>query len=279
MTCHKDVAPCLGCVSPNGVEDHMFHLAPFFCACFPLEDSTSVPEGAKRLVYALYRTQQCIDSGLITKAFMHGEYKTPTGETLRCAPALYKGGKAIITLPKGLDGATQHVCPMRIQLRVYRASAANVDPRYYMWVTVHSPISFSLRQAVIETLAKSRNEEWVSDVKRIWGATATHIKHGFTDTADAGDEARRDAWGSGEDWLHVSNADSFTALFSAKRALQHMLRDYMEHNQDESLPEEIRGGCNIMAFPCDALFFNRCVHYDHVVRASLFSAASLNILT
>ena len=258
----QHIAQCMGCVDGGGVEDNIAHQAPFFCVSFPLEDSTSVPERAKRLLYALHRTSQCTESGVVANAFMHGEYKSPSG-SLHCGPSPHKGCAALITRALDFDGATQSVPAMRMQLRVYRASVANATPMYYMWVTVHSPLPFSLRHAVCETLHRMRNEEWVPEVKRIWNVTATNVKYAYTEMATANEEQMLDAWGQSTAWLTDRNPNSFTALFSAKRAHEVMVQHFMHHNQGRA-PDQIRGFQDPFA-QRDAAFLQSCVHFDQHV--------------
>jgi len=257
---HADLANGIAVVDAAGVEDHFKQKAPFFCACFPMHDSTCVPEDAKRLLYALCRTEQCIESGVVTQGFLHGRMGTEENDGyLICSASVHKGGKPLIAEEIEGDGTRYSLRPMRVTMRVYRA-AGGEHIAYYMWVTVESPLPFSLRHAVFETLHKQRNEEWAPEVKRIWNMIITHVRHPHCYMTAANEEQKTSAWNQNLDWIQESNDESFTAMFSAKRALEWLVLDFSHRHEGVAL-EGVRGFSDHTEM-MNGDFIKSCVHYD-----------------
>jgi len=257
---HADLANGIAVVDAAGVEDHFKQKAPFFCACFPMHDSTCVPEDAKRLLYALCRTEQCIESGVVTQGFLHGRMGTEENYGyLICSASVHKGGKPLIAEEIEGDGTRYSLRPMRVTMRVYRA-AGGEHIAYYMWVTVESPLPFSLRHAVFETLHKQRNEEWAPEVKRIWNMIITHVRHPHCYMTAANEEQKTSAWNQNLDWIQESNDESFTAMFSAKRALEWLVLDFSHRHEGVAL-EGVRGFSDHTEM-MNGDFIKSCVHYD-----------------
>ena len=258
---HADLANCLACVDVSGLEDSKDLTAPFFCVCFPMLDSTCVPDDAKRLLYALARMVQSIEGGVGAQGFLQGKFGGDEEEApmLMCLPSAHKGGKPLITAPVDMDGAMRSVPAMRTSLRVYKASRAETSA-YYMWVTVCSPLPFSMRVAAYEILLRQRNEEWAAEVKRIWSMMATHARFPHRIMTDAPEEDKASAWGQNLDWMLETNDQSFTAMFSARRALEWLRLDF-EKRLGVGPPDEV-GGFEDPLQGTDGDFIKSCILYD-----------------
>jgi hypothetical protein len=261
------------------------HSAPLFAIAFDMVDKTALPEQARKAIWAISNACACVEKG------EEGAYiKGISG--LNCLMGTRRGAEKT-TIQR--DDADKTVLKeMNIQLRVHVAESGDVVEHYAVLI-VSSPLAFSMRKAVSNTLhVRGRGLDGVdADCRRIcWNRLATHVRQGFVPNAvaaghqfgflpaDEGDSVEPNAsmagqyntsemaqaYDTGVDWMRVSNAESFTALFNVRRAVDWIAKHFFSKypNLDRMQVE----GFGLIERDSEFVspqFISQCMKYDEDV--------------
>ena len=289
----KGLARIEGTPIPNA-----WYSAPPLVIAFELEDPTSLERKVIELLWALMNVMSCIEKGE-EGAFIEG---IPGLKCIKKREdGGLCGGKAII-LPvigerplaeEGIDeGAEDSLLntdfwdvamkEIEIELRIHEAVPIFSDDvagtedhsEHFMFLVVKSPLAFSLRHAIYSTLqVKKRGQDGMfADERRMaWNKIATHVRQGLVSSAlynnaNAAYSEREMEMAHdliSVNWFQVSNADSFTCLFSTHEALDWVrARFFARHGEAVSMELEGFGNLSKDLFMLSPSIISRYKEYD-----------------
>lgn len=180
---------------------------------------------------------------------------------------------------------------VEIFLRIFEAvserlhhGCCDVQSEYYVVLIVKTPISFSFRRAVLESVQMQHKgkDMYVDKRREIWNALAIHVRQELNARTDLqgkkryrNESIRLTLNDCDIDWIKVPFEDSFTSLFSVHRCVEWMKCNFFNSYEDcsevkiEGFGSFVRGG-NVM----DATVKNQYFEYDKEVE----KAFALNVL-
>lgn len=134
---------------------------------------------------------------------------------------------------------------VEIFLRIFEANGENANTtekvcEYFVVLLVKSPISFSFRRAVLESVQMQHKGKdlYVDKRREIWNALAIHVRQELNARMDAqgkkryrNESIRLTLNDCDIDWIKVPFEDSFTSLFSVHQCLQWMKCSFFNHHE------------------------------------------------
>jgi len=243
------------------------HTAPLFAIAFDLQDKTAVPELTRRAIWLLNNAYSCLLRGE-EGAYIQGI------EGLPCLMRNKAGvDKTIIQRNVNYDEVVA-LEEMNMQLRIHVAEGEGGVVEHYMVLVVASPLAFSIRKAVWNTVhACGRGPDGTeAENRRIWwNRLATHVRQCFAPSNGMyTNEERAQAYGTGMDWMRVSNAHSFTCLFNARRAVDWIKNHFFSKYPDlGSMHLEGFGRLQRGSDVVTSGFIAQCIRYDKDVDAGI----------
>ena len=252
------------------------HSAPPFAVAFAMVDKTTLPELARKAIWAINNAYACVEKGE-EGAYIKGIHG------LICLMGSRKGTSGKTTIQRD-DTEKTVLKEMNIQMRIHVVESGSIVEHYAV-LLVSSPIAFSMRKAVWNTLhTRGRGLDGVdADMRRVcWNRLATHVRQGFVpcalnhhrfDFAEeeasssmAGMYTRNEmaqAYDTGVDWLRVSNAESFTCLFNVHRAVEWVSKHFFaKYPQVDEMRMEGFGLMNRGGEFVSPRFISQCAKYD-----------------
>ena len=221
----SDVSRGMVKTSADAVDEDLSSSPPFVVA-FHIEDPMSIPLLAQDAIWALNNVECCVlkgEKGAVISGIREFAVDTKTN---------------IIKKKSRDTGLLNPVKAMHIQLRIIDATftpsdSSSVIREHYLLLVVYSPLPFCLRKAIlISTRSVDRKAlvdiNFTDERRGVWRRLAIHAssyihKPGFmADPMSIYDDDMT--------WIHSSEADGFSAMFTMKAALDWVKMHFIERH-------------------------------------------------
>jgi hypothetical protein len=291
----SDVAKGLLRIDGSFIPESQF-AAPHFCLAFELLDKTALPQLAQKAIWAINNAVSCVEKGE-EGAYIRGL----TG--LKCFKGNNKGEKYSIIRDEMYndevggdlsstqqqareDGSSIVMKEVDIQIRIHEAKAtkpADGDEEekeiaeHYLFLLVSSPLAFSLRKAVYNTLQlkfRGIDAQYADARRTVWNTLATHVRQGLTMEGQSKQytelEVLRAHDTSSVDWVNISSSHSFTRLFSVQTSVDWVRNHFFaKHAWCDRVMVEGFGELEKFRECVDPTHISGCMRYDEDVEKAI----------
>ena len=231
----SDVAQGLLRIAGLHILDDKEKQAPCFAFASRLQDKTSLDRRIQSCLWALHTTL-C----MLQKGQLNGAYMSLGNNALKCIMPSSRGTKPVIVNPWANDDSEQdwgnvgeNMPEISIQTRILQASDNMGNTEFYCMVIAESPLAFSLRKAVAESLKPGPHKQ-VDTLRKVWNELRNHVRLGqkYDEDAAAAEMSVLSAMNTSVDWVNVPG--QFTSLFCVHSAVKSIRTDWyrMTHSYD-----------------------------------------------
>jgi hypothetical protein len=270
--------------------------APHFCVAFELLDKTALPQLAQKAIWAINNAVSCIEKGE-EGAYIQGLnglkcFKGQKGEKYSIIQDEACNGElgADLTFTQQQareDGSSVVLKEVDIQIRIHEAKtmkpANGVDEEekeiteHYLFLLVSSPLAFSLRKAVYNTLQlkfRGIDAQYADARRTAWNTLATHVRQGLTVEGHGRQytdlEVFRAHDTSRVDWINISSSHSFTRLFSVQTSVDWVRNHFFaKHGWCDVVTVEGFGELEKIRECVDPTHISGCMRYDEDVEKAI----------
>ena len=290
----SDIAKGLLRIEGGFIPESQF-AAPHFCVAFELLDKTALPQLAQKAIWAINNAVSCVEKGE-EGAYIQGLtglkcFKSKKGEKYSIIQDesfnTELGEDLSLTQQQAReDGSSIVLKEVDIQIRIHEAKAtkpADGDEEekevteHYLFLLVSSPLAFSLRKAVYNTLQlkfRGLDAQYADTRRTVWNTLATHVRQGLTMEGQSKQytdlEVFRAHDTSRVDWINISSSHSFTRLFSVQTSVDWARNHFFaKHAWCATMMLEGFGELQKYRECVDPTHISGCMRYDEDVEKAI----------